>query len=109
MSDTPFISEKELAARWKCTARTLRNYRTDGDGPQFVRIGPKSVAYRLDDVLAYEDQRTAGGMIPARAQRLLTRSADAFEAMLKWPMKDDARALLTSLLTDIRQQIRKEK
>ena len=109
MSDTPFVSEKELAARWGCTVRTLRGYRADGVGPQFVRIGFKSISYRLADVLAYEDQHTTGGVIPARAQRLLTRSADAFEAMLKWPMKDDARALLTSLLTDIRQQIRKEK
>lgn len=46
------LSQKELAARWNITPRTLQNWHKIGKGPPRVTIGGKG--YRLSDVLAYE-------------------------------------------------------
>ncbi len=48
-----FLSEKELARRWGCKAKTLSNQRCLGTGPPFVKLG-RCVRYRLSDVLAFE-------------------------------------------------------
>lgn len=56
------LTEKELAARWKVTTRTLKSWRASGKGPAFVEIGEtKGVRYRVSDIEAYEASRTKGG------------------------------------------------
>lgn len=55
MADNEFLTTKELAARWKLSNKTLNNWRGKRTGPSFVKVG-KSVLYRLDDVLAYEEE-----------------------------------------------------
>jgi len=52
----PRLNEKQLAERWGVSARTLHAARVKGTGVPFVRIG-RSVRYRLEDVLAYEQAR----------------------------------------------------
>lgn len=35
--------------------KTLRNWRTRGQGPAFIKLNNGAVRYALTDVLAYED------------------------------------------------------
>jgi hypothetical protein len=50
------LNQKDLAARWTISSRTLERWRWTGDGPAFLKIGGR-VVYRLEDVLAYELDR----------------------------------------------------
>lgn len=52
----PRLNEKQLADRWGVSVRTLLAARVNGSGVPFIRIG-RSVRYRLEDVLAYEQGR----------------------------------------------------
>jgi predicted DNA-binding transcriptional regulator AlpA len=48
------LTQKELAARWNMTPRTLQNWFNDGKGPKRVSLGNK-IGYRLSDVAQYEE------------------------------------------------------
>jgi hypothetical protein len=48
------LSPLELADRWGVTTGHLANLRHQGQGIGYLKIGSR-VAYRLNDVLAYED------------------------------------------------------
>lgn len=50
------LDERQLADRWNCSPKTLRNQRSLGTGCRHVRIG-RLIRYRLSDVIAHE---TAG-------------------------------------------------
>jgi hypothetical protein len=52
--DEIFLTEKELASRHQLSVKTLRNARVAGSYIRFVRLGRRTVRYRLSDVLAYE-------------------------------------------------------
>lgn len=52
-NDHAFLTEKDLAARWKMQPPSLANQRSQGRGPRYVKIG-EAVRYRLSDILAYE-------------------------------------------------------
>ena len=45
--------QRELAARWNISPRTLERWRWSGEGPRFIKLGGR-VVYRLDDIEAYE-------------------------------------------------------
>jgi hypothetical protein len=47
------LHQIELARRWRISPRTLERWRWLGQGPAYLKLGG-SVAYRLEDVLAYE-------------------------------------------------------
>ena len=47
------IDQKELARRWLISPRTLEQWRWQGRGPQFLKLGGR-VLYRLADVEAFE-------------------------------------------------------
>ena len=49
------LTQKELAARWNITPRTLQLWYKAGKGPKRVNIG--SGGYRLSDVIAYEEEQ----------------------------------------------------
>lgn len=49
------LNQNELARRWKLSPRTLERWRTAGKGPAFLKLVGK-VAYRLDDIDAYESE-----------------------------------------------------
>lgn len=58
-----YLTPKELAERWRnqINVATLANWRCEGRGPAFVKIGTR-VLYPLRDIVAYETQsrRTQG-------------------------------------------------
>lgn len=56
-----FLSQEELAKRWNLSHRTLERWRWIGSGPSHFKAGGK-VRYRLDDVLAFEKERTFENM-----------------------------------------------
>jgi len=62
-----FLRERELAARWRTSQRTLQRWRALGDGPAFIRIGG-AIRYRMDDVIDYEAQMQRGGQPDCRME-----------------------------------------
>lgn len=48
------LLECELGRRWRKSVRTLQRWRSRGTGPPYIRLGAR-IFYRLDDVLAFED------------------------------------------------------
>jgi hypothetical protein len=47
-----FLTQVDLARRWRMSPRTLERWRCLGKGPPYIRIA--HVLYRLDDVRAFE-------------------------------------------------------
>ena len=48
-----FLTEPELAARWRITVRKLQKDRLTGNGIPFYKFGG-AIRYRVTEVLAYE-------------------------------------------------------
>ena len=48
-----YLDEKELAARWLMAPRTLAQWRWQGRGPRYLKIGGR-VIYRQPDINAFE-------------------------------------------------------
>jgi hypothetical protein len=42
-----YLAEQEFAARYHLGRRTVQRWRLTGDGPAWVRLGPRRVSYRL--------------------------------------------------------------
>jgi hypothetical protein len=53
-----FLTQAELAARFRVSPRTLERWRWLKTGPTYVKLGGK-VVYALEDVEAYERRRRA--------------------------------------------------
>ena len=57
-NDCPaLMSQKQLAARWQMSKRSLYRMRSEGTGPPYIKIGV-SILYKLADIEAYEKQNT---------------------------------------------------
>jgi hypothetical protein len=54
------LSANELAVRWNITVKTLRQWRWNGKGPQFFKIGGRAT-YRLEEIEAFEKARESTG------------------------------------------------
>jgi hypothetical protein len=52
--ETPLLSRKSLATRWKVKMKTLDQWRWSGRGPQYVKIGRK-VFYRVPAIEHFEE------------------------------------------------------
>ena len=53
------LSEAEFADRYLNGARrTAQRWRVTGEGPKFVRLGPRRIAYRLRDCEEWVEART---------------------------------------------------
>ena len=50
---TRHLNQIELSRRWTISPRTLERWRWLNEGPAYMKIGGR-VAYRLEDVEAYE-------------------------------------------------------
>ncbi len=50
------FNQRDLARRWSLSERTLERWRWLGEGPQFLKLGGR-VAYRLEDIEAFEAER----------------------------------------------------
>ena len=55
MSPT-YLTQVELAVRWRISPRTLERWRWAGEGPRFIKIGGR-VVYRIADIEAFEQQQ----------------------------------------------------
>ena len=66
-----YLDQRGVAARYNVSERTLERWRSTGDGPPFVRIGPRRIVYRLSDCEAWAASRT----YPHRAAELAHRTA----------------------------------
>jgi len=49
------LDQKSLADRWLISPRTLEQWRWQGKGPKYLKIGAK-VVYRLEDVESFESE-----------------------------------------------------
>lgn len=49
----PHLTQRELAQRWHKAEHTIERYRSDGVGPQYLKIGGK-VLYRVEDIEQFE-------------------------------------------------------
>ena len=57
MTEQPvYITQQELAARWKVTVRTFERWRAEHEGPTWYVFGG-SIRYWLEDVEAFELSR----------------------------------------------------
>ena len=54
------LNQEQLAKRWQVSPRTLERHRWLGIGVPYLKLGGR-VAYRLEDVLAYEAKSLRGG------------------------------------------------
>lgn len=54
------LRERDVAARWIVSLRTLQRWRAEGAGPPFVRLGG-AIRYRMTDILAFEERMQRGG------------------------------------------------
>lgn len=65
------VDQKGLAERWLISPRTLEQWRWQGKGPKYLKIGGR-VVYRLQDVEHYEAQHLHANTVsplPAREAR----------------------------------------
>ena len=53
----PYLTQVELAARWRISPRTLERWRWAGEGLPFTKVGGR-VLYSLSDAEAYEAAQT---------------------------------------------------
>ncbi|MBK8208642.1 MAG: helix-turn-helix domain-containing protein [Rhodospirillales bacterium] len=53
---TRHLNQKQLAERWGISPKTLERWRWLGQGPKFLKLGGR-IAYRLEDIEAYEQQQ----------------------------------------------------
>lgn len=53
-----FLTQQELAARFRISQRTLERWRWRKTGPAYIKLGGK-IVYDLNDVEAYERRRRA--------------------------------------------------
>ena len=66
-----YLTEREFSVRFNVPVRTAERWRRSGDGPPYVRLGPRRIAYRLSDCEAWAAART----YPHRAAELAQRGA----------------------------------
>ena len=48
------LTQRELAERWRISEATLERWRSEGLGPQYLKLHGR-VLYRLVDIEAYEE------------------------------------------------------
>lgn len=98
------LTEKEVAERLNITTRTVRKWREDGHGIPCMGLGAdgQTYRYRLSDIEAYEEGKLIGEKVPAAARNTMLRAAQAMEVILRWPMRDEQRALLEGVCSDLR-------
>lgn len=93
------ITESELADRWKVTVRTLQNWRKAGTGPAYIRLGERSIVYRLRDVEAFESDRREGA---PDWRPSVKRAAAAFDLMSQKARTAQSRQVLLEMRDELR-------
>ena len=96
------LDENLLAQRWGVTTRTLQLWRAKGIGPAFIRLGERSIMYREEDVLAYEEScrvRAKDWKGPVK------RAASALDLLSHQAKSDKQRETLETLRDELRALI----
>ncbi len=58
------LTTKELAARWKCSELTLKDYRAKKKGPPFIKFKHNGrIVYKLSDVEQYERENNMSEVV----------------------------------------------
>jgi hypothetical protein len=100
MSPT-YLTQVELAVRWRISPRTLERWRWAGDGPRFIKIGGL-VRYRLEDVEGFEAEQLrqfTGTQQPELA------AAERIAPPVRSPRKKSTRAELRSFSRNGRRSV----
>jgi predicted DNA-binding transcriptional regulator AlpA len=58
MAETIYLTERDFSDRYLVARRTAQRWRSTGEGPRWVRLGPRRVVYRLSDCEAWAAART---------------------------------------------------
>lgn len=66
MSTEILLTVEDAAARLKISKHTLNRWRVTGEGPPFIKYGPRLVRYREEVLEAWADARTRGSTQPTR-------------------------------------------
>ncbi len=53
-----YLTPAEFCERYHVAQRTADRWRVTGDGPQWVRFGPRKILYRVADCEAWATMRT---------------------------------------------------
>lgn len=53
----PLLTEKEVSNRLRLAEQTLRNWRFNGTGPAYIKLG-RAVRYRQEDIESYAKEAT---------------------------------------------------
>jgi hypothetical protein len=69
-----YLNETGLEARYNIAPRTAQRWRSSGEGPPFVRVGPRRVMYRIADVEAWLATRTFRSRADELSRPLFSRS-----------------------------------
>ena len=56
MDKEKHLKPEDLAVRWGVPLTTLSQWRWNGRGPEFLKLG-KHIAYRIQDVEVFEEQK----------------------------------------------------
>jgi predicted DNA-binding transcriptional regulator AlpA len=51
-----YVNERIVSELTGIALPTLRNYRHQGQGPDYVKAGSRAIRYRLDDVISYMEK-----------------------------------------------------
>lgn len=74
------LTPEALATRWQLPLATLSQWRWNGKGPQYIRLG-KHILYRLEDVMIFERQKlrqdTACTGYPLASQQQIKRESNS--------------------------------
>ena len=94
------LTETELAQRWSMTTRTLQSWRKAGTGPAFIRLGERSIFYRTEDVLGYEESRVVGKVAAWRGP--VKRAAGVLDVLAAKSSKAEAKAMICKIRDELR-------
>lgn len=72
-----YLTESEFCERYHVAPRTAQRWRVSGEGPSFVRMGLRRIAYRLEDCERWAAERTFAHRAAELAARPKQRSSRA--------------------------------
>ena len=70
-----YLTEAQFCEGWRVAPRSAQRWRVTGDGPPFVRVGPRRILYRLEEVERWAFERTSPHRAAALAAQREARSA----------------------------------
>jgi predicted DNA-binding transcriptional regulator AlpA len=76
LADDPIHLPEQAAKVVKSSTATLQKWRSEGGGPEFVKLGRRKVGYRESALQAWVAARTATSTADARARGLSCQLAN---------------------------------